>query len=385
MSNGSIRFSVVSRINNPATEFTIDFKGASFPSAVNPGQPVNFTISDPYSPNEIRNLRAYVENVQYDLEAGGQAIGLTGRDVGLYLVRQKYELECSISGDAAIKKAPDLLDLILENTNIEPARGQPGMIDIEMPNRYNATNWFCGNFKTKKDALDWLFKQYQKARGMNTLKWYIDMSGYMRWFERGIREKARPIFADDSRVETMGLSIDARNIGNDVVVNGGSDGSITAHMQDQNSINRFGLQELGTIFDSQLTTQDEVNRAAEEELSNRGKEVYNLTVVFKHYVDYAPGMEFTFPDLPRASDEIFTLVGYTLEGTPAKSTATLEFSTDPSVINEVNTFEAIKGIVKDIMADNATRVGVVEEVNETDKTVKGTTYGTRENFVARYV
>ena len=384
MSDGTLRFTITSRLNNPATEFTLDYKGATTPPQLDTGNVVSFTISDPYTPNQQRVLRAYIENVTWTEQPANRVIGMNGRDIGLYLLRQSFKLDCNIEGTAKINKANDIMDQILTNTSIIIARSQPRLIPLEMPNQYGSMNWFCGNWKTKSDALDWLFRQYQRGRGMQKIRWYIDMSGDLRWFERHSRETAIPIFNDDPRIKRLTVTSNAGNIGNDVSVTGGDKGEIIVRLQDRNSINRFGLQEIGVISDSQLTTNDQVTQRAKEELSIRSKEIYTANLEMKHYVDYAPGMRFTFPERNKIDDEVFTLIGYTLTGEPANATATLELSTDETLINSPNTFEAIKGVVKDIMNDGKTELGKVLEKDTNSKTVLVETYHGGQRLVSRY-
>ena len=382
--NKSIRFTINSRLNNPFTEFTLDYTYSEDPPNLEMNNQVSFTVNDPYSPDELRLLRAYIDEDEEVETPGNKITTIQGSDIGFYLAKQSFELECNVGGTPEINTAPALLDSILHNTGIMIARGQPSMIPLEMPNQYGSPNWYCGVWKTKSDALDWLFRQYQRGRGMNKIRWYIDMSGHLRWFEHQSRETAIPLFNDDNRIHKLTIRRDATNIVNDIRGTGGEKGEIKVHLQDADSITQFGLQPGGTISDSQLTTEAQVIQRLTEELSLRSKEIYTVTMEMKHYVDYAPGMRFTFPEKNKISNETFTMIGYNLTGDPAKATATLELTTDESLINNPNTFEAIKAVIKDAMDDGKTQLGQVVAKDESTKTVLVETYHGGQRLVSRY-
>lgn len=383
MSEGSVNFSVNTRLLEPSTEFSLDYRSVDIPSFMITGNVISFNVTDPTMPENVRILRAYINNVDKDYTNEGRIRSISGLDIGQYLARQKFKVECALENPSTTS-INTRLNQILTNTDIRIARNQWLLSDIQMSNKYGESNWMCGEFSTKSDALTWLFKQYQKAKGMNRIRWYIDMSGYLRWFERHKRESAIPIFDDNDLVVDMQGNVDATNIVNSILGIGGEDGSIKVKLVDQTSINRYGLMDGDDIVDNQAT-ESELTQMIKEELSLRSKEVYNVTLTMKHYFDVAPGMEFVFPDESDIKDERFTVVGVTLEGTPERHYTTIEMTTDESLINPMNTFEAIKAVVKDVLGDERTRVGEVLEVDYDNKLALVQPYSSETPVVARWV
>lgn len=226
-----------------------------------------------------------------------------------------------------------------------------------------------GSLKTKKIAIDELFKTYALQTGCNRIRWYIDNEGKLRWFETNTTRNniEFEIETQSELIEDFTIEENAENIVNQLT-GYACDDEIKSTQSDSASIAQYGLQVGDDISNSDITSQSELNAYVKEELDAQAWPIYTATLVLKKYYNVEVGQQMRFTDDPNYSDVIFTCTQVSVDGSPADVKTTLSFSTDENAIAPATVADVTSAIVDDALSDTSSSLGTVVDVSDEDCT-----------------
>lgn len=175
------------------------------------------------------------------------------------------------------------------------------------------------------------------------------------------------IFEDQDNVLDFQVVEDATNIVNDQTGYAGQNNEYTAHITNNDSINKYGRCIGSDITESDMT-QAQLNARVQLEIDQKSTPVYTATVKLRGFYDYEKGTQINFPNDPYYSNVNFTITDRTFHAEPTASGSgavysQFNLSTDESVISIVNEFDTIYATSK-IEADKAKcQTGTVVAIN----------------------
>jgi hypothetical protein len=343
---------IVDRMTDNVTEMTIQCYTPLAPDAYRTGQPFQMNLVDPTLQDNFSVVKGTVEKVSRDDKNNNRIYEIYGRNIARILTKQPFKYDCTKDDGVKTNRVIDLINLILQDTGIKIGRGQTLLSNITLNTSSTGLDRFCGSWSTKKDALDQLFSQYVKLAGVSKFRWFVDLSGYFRWFETRNNRMGgiTYIFLDEDKVLDFKVTEDATNIVNDQTGYAGDNNSITAHATDTDSINKYGRCIGSNITESDMT-QTQLNARVQLEINQKSGPVYTATVRLRGFYDYEKGTQINFPNDPYYSDINFTITDRTFHAEPTASgdgAVYTEFnlSTDETVISIVNEFDTIYAAAK---------------------------------------
>lgn len=343
---------ITDRITDKVTEVTVQCKTPLAPDTYKAGQPFQINLTDPTLQEGYTVVKGTVEKVSRDDKDNNRIYEIYGRNIARMLIKQPFKYDCTEDANTQSNSVINLLNLILQDTGILIGRGQTLSQNVTLNTSSTGVDRFCGSWSTKKDAIDQLFSQYVKLGGLSKFRWYVDLSGYLRWFESANNRIADThyIFNDNQDVLTFNVEEDATNIINDQTGYAGQDNSITAHSTDEESIALYGRCIGETITESDMT-QAQLNSRVQLEINQKSTPIYTATLVMRGFYDYDKGSQLNFPNDPYYNDVNFTITDRQFHAEPTASgegavTTTFNLSTDSSVISIVNEFDTIYAAAK---------------------------------------
>lgn len=375
---------IVDRLTDNVAEMTVQCKIPLAPDAYRTGQSFQINLVDPTLQNDFSVLKGCVEKVSRDDTNGNRIYELYGRNIARILTKQPYKYNCAAQGNGTSSSVLDLLKLILQDTGISIGRGQALLSSVMLNTSSTGVDRFCGSWDTKKDAIDQLFRQYVKLSGVSKFRWFVDLSGFFRWFETRNNRMGDLvyIFEDQDNVLDFQVVEDATNIVNDQTGYAGQNNEYTAHVTNNDSINQYGRCIGSDITESDMT-QAQLNARVQLEIDQKSTPVYTGTVKLRGFYNYEKGTQINFPNDPSYSNVNFTITDRTFHAEPTSSGdgavySQFNVSTDESVISIVNEFDTIYATSK-IEADKAkSQSGTVVAVNGNYALVQVNETGTLE-------
>jgi hypothetical protein len=346
---------IQARINEPSIYFEFDISTAAEPASLQTGTDIELVLDDPETIGGLTLFRGKALQVKRSLSTEGKAWNISGRHTGFSLVKQKYTRPCKSGEGGTGLLATDysmlsiLID-ILNDTGITLSLNNPGLQGIHLLDFWfgDSINWFCGIFKTKKDAINQLFSVFSKITGQK-VKWYVSLSGELRWFILpGERGQIIDIKDDNPQLIDYTITEDANNIINDLEGYSGEQTDIYRHVTDPESIERFGLSTGEPITDTTITHGDDLVALLEKELAIKAVPIYTATATFNGLFFIEPGRQVRFPDSSNYGEITLTVMDCNVTGEDSHQQTSLNFSTDENAMSETNTFEAIKIIAKHV-------------------------------------
>lgn len=359
-----INATITKRINNAATNFTINYSTPLSPADFACGKSFDFIVDDPTLSESFVAISGIVESISRDGKDNNKIYSLSGRDMGRLLVKQPFKWDCTDSLGASYTVG-ELLSEILEDTGLEVGRGQEPLDKAVKLNTYsNSLERFCGEWATKEDALNQLFNQYMKIAGGERFRWYVDNAGYFRWFEiNSDRAGKMYIFDDDQRITDFTVKEDATNIMNSITgVYGTGDTQATVTRTANESIGIYGLCP-GSPVREDFMTESQMIEKLDSELDQKAIPIYSATVTMSGFYDIEPGQQIIFPNDPYYPSIVFTVVDWTFQLEPANPQTILNLTTDESVISIPNEFEIIQAVAQHEVNEAKVQVGTVTSVD----------------------
>lgn len=368
---GIKNFNVTTRIQDGLTSFSVDYLTPLKPDALVCGEYVDVTLYDIANPGETVVITGRIQKITRNNKDGNRIYSISGRDAGFQLVQNPYSLDCALTSNVTFNIS-EILENILEDEDITIGTGTPALdLTTEFHTNGNLTNGFCGIFRSKKEAIDYIFKLYTKSKGINQIRWYIDNENKLRWFEMNKTRGSIIQFETESQTELIDdftIEENAENIVNQLTGYGCDDVTIKSTQQNTASIAQYGLWVGEDITDSSIKSQSEMAAIVREELNQKAWPIYTATLVLKKFYDVEVGQQIKFVDDPNYSNVIFTCTQKEISGNPADITTTLSFSTDKDAIAPPDETDVTRAIVKDALKNNQTSFGTVIDVSDEDCT-----------------
>jgi len=111
---------ITKRINNSGATITLQFNTPLTPDEFVEGVSFEFIVSDGTQSEELTVFTGIVEEIHYQRKTG-RIYGITVRNEGRLLTRQPFQHDCSTTNRSY--SYSEIIDLILEDTNLEKGRG----------------------------------------------------------------------------------------------------------------------------------------------------------------------------------------------------------------------------------------------------------------------
>lgn len=386
---GIMSLEITKRLNEPGTSFSLEYVADTTPAAFTTGNLVSFGLVNPSSPSSLYMCKAYILNLEKSRSVASTHYTLTGTDVGYYLGRQPFSLDCSINNEKLIT-SNQLITLILQDTNINISRRHTqsgyGIRHFNLSNKYGETPWFCGKFSTKRDALDYFYRIYAGVMGKPRYHWYVDMAGDLRWFHTtGYHKHVDLVLHDnDERLVDYTITENAENIINDLWGYAGEDSEHKVHYRDQRSVDQYGLLCGDDVNDSTMS-QAQMNLEVKRQLSLHSAATFTLQATLKNYPLLQPGMRVRFPDDTDLGGKTLIVNETSIHGSPTDYNLTFTATNDQTVLNQPNTFEVMKAVAQKVVDDNKAEVGTVKEIDEDKNVAVVELQNTKEKVMAKYI
>ena len=351
---------IVDRMTDNVAEMTVQCKTPLAPDRFHTGYAFEFNLVDPTLQSDFNVVKGVIEKVSRDAKDNNRIYELYGRNIARILTRQPFKFDCTKPENSTTHSVQDLLKLILQDTGITIGRGQALLSNVMLNTSSTGVDRFCGSWDTKKEALDQLFSQYVKLSGVSKFRWFVDLSGFFRWFETRNNRMGDQVYIFENQDNVLDFQVveDATNIENDITGYAGDNNNITVHLTDNKSINGAGTKEnpgFGRCIGSDITesdmTKDQLTARVQLELNQKSSPIYTGTLRLRGFYDYEKGTQINLPNDPDYSDVNFTITDRTFHAEPTASGSgavytKLNVSTDESVISIVDEFDTIYAAAK---------------------------------------
>jgi len=361
--NAITKFTISDKINVAAKTFEIDYSTPLTPEDFVSGTQVILAQA------EVTMLNGNIQDAEEDANPGNHTFVLTGRDQAQALVNQSFTcaMNCPVApgsgsgvSDAVLMEMgtyPSILDMILENTPIQIGAS------VNIVNSWNTIS-FCGSWSTKKIAIDYFFYLLAQNTGQE-LCWYVDNDGFLQTFDvSNPGAIALSINMDDPSIRTLKFVDNSENVVNRITAYGGTNNSISVTVDDTASQAIYGIIEGPNLQDCSLTTQAEVQAAAEAQLALNCNPVYTATIILPQFPGAVSGQPVLFPGHPKYGNTTFIISEVVRTGVQANYTTTITATTDPNVISPMESFDMVQIVAQNTVAQSLPQVGVVSAVGD---------------------
>jgi len=371
---GIANFKIEKRILEPATRFSLTLLTKGNPTNLKTGLKILFQMNDLYGSSNPAIVEGRIDTIHRTLTPEKSEYGIDGRDNGLFLDEQPIIFPCLnvMTGKYRTRSFQDILKRICKGTGVK-IPGEVNIFKQNFTNKVEDKNHFCGEFKSKKDAIDYLLMRYGELNGLKTnwYRWYLDIEGYIRIFNAyAVNRPTVEFYATNSKIFEINFEEVADRIKNDITVIGGENNSLRKRVYNIESINRYGRRVADVIQDSTLTTQKEVDERAKIELKKQSEEIFVATMKMTGYPHAECGLSVVFPAEPRYSDKRFIITSVVHEGRPGNYTTTIGMSTDENVIVNPNLSDIIKQMIENLSKINCPTIAEVKSVDNENKIVE---------------
>lgn len=297
-------------------------------------------------------LNGRIEKIDDTIDVNKRIFNVSGRNVAMYLEEQPFYAPCyqvSTSVDRT-RSFQWLINRIKTGTGCKLG---PEILSYnqDFSNDPADNNCYCGMFKKRSDAIDWLLTRYGELNGKppQWYQWWVDTAGYIRVLDT----------SDTANIPTMSLSqfptkgivkikvgVNVQAIENDITVIGGEKNDIRVRVHDDDSIKQFGRRVAPDITDTSLTSESAVAARANAELEKRTQVtcVGEMTMLGFPQAQCGLGMKLLFSE--RYLDEKFIFTSIKDNGKPGSYLSTIGFSTDRNVLVNPNLSDIVTQIVK---------------------------------------
>ena len=368
------KFDIVDTVNAVVKTYEIDYTTAEYWKIFESGQQIILLQG------EDTMLNGTIQDVKESGLPGNHTFVLTGRDQAQALVDQSFSaaINCPYTagtGGILVNAGvtfQQVLNMILAGTPIQMGSTASAMI----PNNYTGGGLhFCGSWSTKKIAIDYLLYLIH-ADGGPDLCWFVDNDGYLQTFDASNPGAvALVIPVSQQNIRSLDFDDNSENVVNQITAYGGTNNSIVVTVSDPTSIATYGLKEGPKLQDSTLTTQGEVQAAAEAQLALNKDAVWTATAVIPQFPGAVSGQPVIFTGHPKFGNTIFIISKVQRTGTQANYTTTITATTDPNVISPLESFDMVQVVASNVVAQNMSQVGVAQSLSSDGTRVTVQTVG----------
>lgn len=361
-------FNISTRINEGLTSLNMTLVTPLDPTTYVTGSTFEFIITEPTLEEEYIGVEGVVETVSRDAKNGNKIYGISGRDKGRLLNKQKFDLDSNTETPSTYTTM-ELLEMILVDSGIVIGRGQVALSEIIIfTTDSEADNSYSGSFGTKTAAINELFKKYVELSNAKGFRWYIDYAGYLRWFEiNSDRTGKKYIFEDDETVINFDVKEDSTNVLNTFTgFYGTEDDKTSVTVSDAASIAQYGKCVADPISDTKMD-QAQMTAKLNAELAQKKDPIYSGTITFEGFLHIEMGTQIIFPNDPFYSEIYFTVTDIRRQGNPTQRITTCNVTSDESSISIPNEFDVIRATARKEVKDNLAVVGEVVSIGTGDR------------------
>lgn len=162
-SRGLEKLEISKRLGETPTQFSFTYDGESQISKLRTGKRISTVLSGLYGSKGSIRFVGRIKRSKLTVGTGKTQIDVVGKNNGQYIDGQPIVFPClNVStSQYRIRTFKEIIQRILKGTGVTLSSDFDRFSDIVFTNDYNDPNWFCGHFKSKKDALDCLMKRVQ--------------------------------------------------------------------------------------------------------------------------------------------------------------------------------------------------------------------------------
>lgn len=351
-SKGISSFTVDKRIDLPVNTFNFTLLSKYNPPEIMPGRIVQYALKNIYGGTGDILFNGRIEKIDDTFDPDKRVFNVSGRNVALYLEEQPFNAPCYLvtTGVKRTRNFQFLINRIVKGTGV---RLGPEILryNQDFSNDPGSGDCYCGLFKKRTDAIDWLLTRYGEINNKPPYwyHWWVDTSGYLRVLDT-MDTSLIPTLNINQFPSTNILSIkvgqDVQAIENDITVIGGDDNSIRVRVYDQASINQFGRRVAPIITDTNLKTESAVRARANDELKKRTEIVSVGEIVMSGFPQTECGLAVAllFSERYRSEKFIFTTIKHS--GQPGNYITSIGISTDRSVLVNPNLSDIMQQMIK---------------------------------------
>ncbi|MDH7506186.1 MAG: hypothetical protein QHH15_00520 [Candidatus Thermoplasmatota archaeon] len=368
---GIDKFTVDKRIDLKVTEFTFDLLSKYNPVEILHGKKVQFQLKNlygSYGGGVLFNGR--IERIDDAIDENKRTFSVGGRNVAMYLEEQPFYSPCYqvTTGTKRTRNFLWLLNRIVKGTGVKLGP-EVANLSQNFSNDPADTNHYCGLFRRRTDAIDWLFTRYGEVKGKPSgwFYWWVDTSGYLRMLDTTNLSNiptVKIISFPNSGILSIKLGLNIQSLENDVTVVGGTtEAPIRIRKINKDSIKSYGRRPADIITDTSLTTAAQVEARATKELENRSRIVLvgEVQTIGFPMTECGLGFEFYFSERYKGIKFIITSIKHA--GSGGKYTTTLGISTDKNVLVNPNLSDVIEQMIKARMPKDQPSEAKVTAVN----------------------
>ncbi len=360
------KFTIDDKINVAATTFEINYTTALTPDEFESGQPIIL------GQEETTMLNGTIQDAEEDANPGNHTFVLTGNSLAQCLVEQSFSaaINCPVAPTASgggvlvgFYTYTQILNMILANTPIQIGSS------VNIPSNWVADLQFCGTWSTKKIAIDYFFYLLNQNEGID-LCWFVDPDGFLQTFDaKNPGAVGLYIQVSDPNIRSLKFVDSSDNVVNRITAYGGVDNSISVTVNDTDSQATYGIIEGPDMQDASMTTEAEVQAAAESQLALNCNPVYTATLVLPQFPGAVSGQPIMFVGHPKYGNTVFIISEVLKTGSQANYTTTIIGTTDPNVIAPMESFDMVQVVAQNVVSQNLPILGVCTGVNGVEVTV----------------
>lgn len=374
-SKGISDFVVDKRIDVKTTAFNFNLLSKYNPLELLNGKKVQYGLKNLYNSGGDVLFNGRIDKIDDTIDISKRVFSVSGRNIAMYLDNQPFYAPC-YKVSTGVKRTRSLQWLIQRIVKGTGNLVGPEILSYnqDFSNDPADSNCYCGLFKSRTDAINWLFTRYGELNGNSSdwYQWWVDTSGYIRLLDT----------SDTASIPTMGFNdlsnkgiirirvgVDVQSIKNDLTVIGGEKNDIRARVYDMDSIRQFGRRVAPNITDSNLKSSADVKDRADSELKRYTKVIKVGEVILSGFPITECGLAIKLLFSVRYRDDKFIITSIKHTGKPGNYQTVLGISTDKNVLVNPNLSDIIQQIVKANTIQVTPTEAVVTAVNTETKQV----------------
>jgi len=374
-SKGISNFNVNKRIDLPVTTFDFDLLSKYNPPEIMPGRKVQYALKNLYGGTGDILFNGRIEKIDDTFDVNRRIFNVSGRNVALYLEEQPFYAPCYkvTTGVNRTRNFQWLINRIVKGTGVKLGP-EIQSYNQNFTNDPMDNNCFCGLFKKRTDAIDWLLTKYGELDNKvpNWFHWWVDTGGYLRVLDTTNTANIPTLNINQfpsTNILQIKVGVNIATIENDITVLGGENNTIRVRVYDNASIQQFGRRVADTITDTSLTTQAEVEARANAELKKRTQIVSVGEIIMSGFPQTECGLAVRLLFSERYLTEKFIFTTIKHSGKPGNYQTAIGISTDRNVLVNPNLTDIMDQMIKNRAAQLEAAEGTVTAVDTTTGTV----------------
>lgn len=384
---GISKFEITNRINENIRQFSANLSGYPPIDRISSGNKFQLLLSDLYGASSPGFFKGRIERMRKSMKPGSSEYTITGRDNGVFLIQQPINFPCYqvSTGTKRTRSLGELLGRILKGTGCT-AGPEWANIDYSFSNDKADSNWFCGEFTSKKNAIDALLRRYLESVSLkdDAYRWYIDVYGVVRVFNYYASNRPQIVFDEHRKeIETIDFEDNAEQVANDITFIGGEKSDISIRLFNSSSMQHYGRRVGTPVQKTYIKSQSELSTYGQKVLDRQSHPIYVGALTMAGYPPAECGLGIKFPFDPDFGDKNFVITSVQHTGSPGEYKTKLDFSTDSNLVLNPSITDLIEQIFEAKTVPTYPIVAEVQDINTVTNEVQVKPMGDLPNSILR--